>query len=293
MHLREFTSNVLIDFITHNAYPNLLNYNEEVGEMIFTKNIPAMFLYRNSSNIDQVALESVFDNLVSVFDYKLKIVFSDISTEAEKKVANSFNISITELPTIRIIDTRYDLFKHYKLYEEINEANILNLFKRWIMKDLRQEVKSEEIPDYNKLLNKTNPEQNLNITKLVALNFYSMLFNNTSLDNKDTIVLFHTPDHEFELELLEEFHKIASRYAKRQNNPLIFFHIDTKINIIDELDDVRDETKIIIWPKKEKTQWNWKEWNKEHKLTQQGFIQWVKNITDYDLEDEEENKIEL
>ena len=40
VHLRDFTIKEITDFINHNAFPSIMKYNEDVGEIIFIKSIP-------------------------------------------------------------------------------------------------------------------------------------------------------------------------------------------------------------------------------------------------------------
>ena len=124
----EITSKKIEEFIDAFSAPKIMTFDEKAAQIIFGKAIPAIILYcdKKSDKWDEYRkiMESVSDKIKG----KLKVVQTDIKEGMASRLAEYIGIKESDLPSVRIADTRVDL-KKYNMERDINEKNILQFIE--------------------------------------------------------------------------------------------------------------------------------------------------------------------
>ena len=171
------TSKKIEEFIDSFSSPKVMGFDEKAAQIIFGKAIPAIILYcdKNSDKWDEYRklMETISDKIGG----KLKVVQTDIKEGMASRLAEYIGVKESDLPSVRIADTRIDL-KKYNMEGEINEKNILKFIEDWENNKLKPHLKSAEEPKENKddvfvVVGKTYEKEVINNDKDVMLLFYA------------------------------------------------------------------------------------------------------------------------
>ena len=230
--LKEINEKNIEEFIYKYSSPKVMKFGEKAADVVFNKNQSAILLFANEKSNEWNEYNELMKKISDKINYKLKVIISDMKDLMSQKLAEYLNIKENDLPVIRIVDTKGDYTKKYKMDEDINEKNILEFIKNWETKKIKSYVKSTEIPK----------ENNGNVFEVVGNTFEDEVINN----NKDIVVLFYSPWCYHCKELLPKYEKIA-KLLKPKNKNLIL----TKINAIDnevESVDIFDFPQIKLYP---------------------------------------------
>ena len=171
------TSKKIEEFIDSFSSPKVMGFDEKAAQIIFGKAIPAIILYcdKNSDKWDEYRklMETISDKIGG----KLKVVQTDIKEGMASRLAEYIGVKESDLPSVRIADTRIDL-KKYNMEGEINEKNILKFIEDWENNKLKPHLKSAEEPKENKddvfvVVGKKKKKEVINNDKDVMLLFYA------------------------------------------------------------------------------------------------------------------------
>ena len=230
--LKEINEKNIEEFIDKYSSPKFMKFGEEAANIIFNKNQSAIILFANDKFNKWDEYNKLMKNISDKINYKLKVIISDIKDLMSQKLAEYLNIKENDLPVIRIVDTKGEYTKKYKMNKDINEINILEFINDWENKKIKSYVKSTEIPK----------ENNGDVFIIVGDTFEEEVINN----NKDIVVLFYSPWCYHCKALLPKYEEVA-KILKPKNKNLIL----TKINAIDnevESIDNYDFPQIKLYP---------------------------------------------
>ena len=230
--LKEINEKNIEEFINKYSSPKFMKFGEEAANIIFNKNQSAIILFANDKFNKWDEYNTLMKNISDKINYKLKVIISDIKDLMSQKLAEYLNIKENDLPVIRIVDTKGEYTKKYKMNKDINEKNILEFINDWENKKIKSYVKSTEIPK----------ENNGDVFIVVGDTFEEEVIKN----NKDIVVLFYSPWCYHCKALLPKYEEVA-KILKQKNKNLIL----TKINAIDnevESIDNYDFPQIKLYP---------------------------------------------
>ena len=230
--LKEINEKNIEEFINKYSSPKFMKFGEEAANIIFNKNQSAIILFANDKLNKWDEYNTLMKNISDKINYKLKVIISDIKDLMSQKLAEYLNIKENDLPVIRIVDTKGEYTKKYKMNKDINEKNILEFINDWENKKIKSYVKSTEIPK----------ENNGDVFIVVGDTFEEEVIKN----NKDIVVLFYSPWCYHCKALLPKYEEVA-KILKPKNKNLIL----TKINAIDnevESIDNYDFPQIKLYP---------------------------------------------
>ncbi len=230
--LKEINEKNIEEFINKYSSPKFMKFGEEAANIIFNKNQSAIILFANDKFNKWDEYNKLMKNISDKINYKLKVIISDIKDLMSQKLAEYLNIKENDLPVIRIVDTKGEYTKKYKMNKDINEKNILEFINDWENKKIKSYVKSTEIPK----------ENNGDVFIVVGDTFEEEVIKN----NKDIVVLFYSPWCYHCKALLPKYEEVA-KILKPKNKNLIL----TKINAIDnevESIDNYDFPQIKLYP---------------------------------------------
>ena len=187
-------------------------------------------------------------------------------------LAENINIKENELPSIRIVDTKGNYIKKYKMNGEINESNILEFIKDWENKRIKPYVKSSEEPK----------ENNGDVFIVVGNTFEKEVINN----NKDVVVLFYSPICYHCKALLPKYEEVAKRLKSKN---LILSKIDAFYNEVESIENY-GFPKIKLYPgnKKDKPPIDY---NGDKSV--EDIIKFIKNNAAYPINDLKDKNTEL
>jgi len=176
--LAQFDEAALRKLIISNSLPLLMSFDEKSADFIFGKSVPGLFLYRDKNSEKSSEYESMMKSAANQLRGRIQFVISDIKEDLESRLAEYIGVSASDLPTVRIHDTRTDLRK-FTMEGEITQENILNFVDNWENGKLKPTLKSEEIPQ----------EQKDDVFILVGKSFDNVVMDST----KDVLVEFYAP----------------------------------------------------------------------------------------------------
>ena len=215
----EIKSKKIEDFIDAFSAPKIMTFDEKAAQIIFGKAIPAIILYcdKKSDKWDEYRkiMESVSDKIKG----KLKVVQTDIKEGMASRLAEYIGIKESDLPTVRIADTRVDL-KKYNMERDINEKNILQFIEDWENNKLKAHLKSAEEPK----------ENNGDVFVVVGKTFEKEVINN----DKDVMLLFYAPWCGHCKALHPKYEEVAKK-LKARNPKLIMAKIDATENEVENI----------------------------------------------------------
>merc|ERR1712002_29017 len=177
----EVSEDAIVKFVSGNALPLVVEFNQETAQKIFSGEIKShLLLFLSASAEDFSAKVDIAKGIAK--DYKGEMLFVTINTDEEdhKRIMEFFGLEESELPSMRIIKLEEDMSKFKPESTELSEENIRAFVKQYLAGDLKPHLMSEEIPeDWDK-----EP-----VKVLVGKNF-----NDVAMDtNKDVLVEFYAP----------------------------------------------------------------------------------------------------
>ena len=213
------TSKKIEEFIDSFSSPKVMGFDEKAAQIIFGKAIPAIILYcdKNSDKWDEYRklMETISDKIGG----KLKVVQTDIKEGMASRLAEYIGVKESDLPSVRIADTRIDL-KKYNMEGEINEKNILKFIEDWENNKLKPHLKSAEEPKENKD----------DVFVVVGKTFEKEVINN----DKDVMLLFYAPWCGHCKALHPKYEEVAKK-LKEKNPKLLLAKIDATENEVENI----------------------------------------------------------
>ena len=213
------TSKKIEEFIDSFSSPKVMGFDEKAAQIIFGKAIPAIILYcdKNSDKWDEYRklMETISDKIGG----KLKVVQTDIKEGMASRLAEYIGVKESDLPSVRIADTRIDL-KKYNMEGEINEKNILKFIEDWENNKLKPHLKSAEEPKVNKD----------DVFVVVGKTYEKEVINN----DKDVMLLFYAPWCGHCKALHPKYEEVAKK-LKEKNPKLLLAKIDATENEVENI----------------------------------------------------------
>ena len=166
------------DFIDAFSSPKIMTFDEKAAQIIFGKAIPAIILYCDKNSDKWEEYRKVMEVISDKVNGKLKVVQTDIKEGMAARLAEYIGIKESDLPSVRIADTRIDL-KKYNMEGEITEKNILKFIDDWENNKLKPHLKTAEEPK----------ENNGDVFVVVGKSYEKEVINN----DKDVMLLFYAP----------------------------------------------------------------------------------------------------
>jgi protein disulfide-isomerase A1 len=226
----------LTEWVKVNATPSSMSFDEKSAQIVFGKNTPAIFLYRDKTSEKAKQLETIFKTAAHQLKGTLQFIITDIKDGLETRLAEYIGIKSSDLPTVRIHDTRQDL-KKYNLEGEISVESVLKFINDWEKGNLKPHLKSEEIPT----------SQDEAVYVLVGKSFEKVVMD----PQNDVLVEFYAPWCKHCKDLAPIYETVAKDYLYRRRN-LIIAKIDATANEVENV-NIQGFPTIKFWPANDKT----------------------------------------
>merc|ERR1712241_253864 len=177
----EVTEEALAKFISGNALPLVVEFNQDTAQKIFSGDVKShLLLFLSASSEEFTAKTDIAREIAK--EYKGEMLFVTINTDEEdhKRIMEFFGMEESELPSMRIIRLEEDMSKYRPESTELSDANMRSFIKQYMDGSLKPHLMSQEIPeDWDK-----EP-----VKVLVGKNFEDVALDT----NKDVLVEFYAP----------------------------------------------------------------------------------------------------
>ena len=217
--LNEIKEKAIDEFIDKFSAPKVMKFDEKAAQIIFGKALPAIMLYASEKSEKWGEYEKLMKSVSDKLNGKLKVVLTDIKEGMAARLAEYIGIKESDLPSVRIADTRADL-KKYNMEGEINEKNILQFVEDWENKKLKPHLKTAEEPK----------ENNGDVFVVVGKTFEKEVINN----DKDVMLLFYAPWCGHCKALHPKYEEVAKK-LKEKNPKLVLAKIDATENEVESV----------------------------------------------------------
>jgi protein disulfide-isomerase A1 len=207
------------DFIDAFSSPKIMTFDEKAAQIIFGKAIPAIILYCDKNSDKWEEYRKVMEVISDKVNGKLKVVQTDIKEGMAARLAEYIGIKESDLPSVRIADTRIDL-KKYNMEGEITEKNILKFIDDWENNKLKPHLKTAEEPK----------ENNGDVFVVVGKSYEKEVINN----DKDVMLLFYAPWCGHCKALHPKYEEVAKK-LKAKNPKLLMAKIDATENEVENI----------------------------------------------------------
>lgn len=176
----EITEESVTKFISGNALPLVVEFNQDTAQKIFSGEVKSHLLLFLSASADD------FDAKVEIArgiakDHKGEMLFVTINTDEDdhKRIMEFFGMEESELPSMRIIKLEEDMSKYRPESTELSDDNIRSFVKQYLDGALKPHLMSQDIPeDWDKegvkvLVGKNFEEVAMDKSKHVLVEFYA------------------------------------------------------------------------------------------------------------------------
>merc|ERR1712228_354498 len=176
----EVTEESITKFVSGNALPLVVEFNQETAQKIFSGEIKShLLLFVSASAEDYSAKVDIAKGIAK--DHKGEMLFVTINTDEEdhKRIMEFFGLDESELPSMRIIKLEEDMSKFKPDSTELSDANIRSFIKAYLEGSIKAHLMSEEVPeDWDKepvkvLVGKNFEEVAMDTKKNVLVEFYA------------------------------------------------------------------------------------------------------------------------
>jgi len=263
----EITEESVKALITTHGAPLVMRFDEKSAQLVFGKNTPGLFLYRDPNSENSAELDKLVSSLADKLKGRIQVIITGISAGLETRLAEYIGITAKDLPSLRIHDTRTDL-KKYTLDAEITEASINQFVDDWENGKLRANLKSEEIPT----------TQEGDVVVLVGKNFNDIVLDPT----KDVLVEFYAPWCGHCKKLAPIYDELAANL--KHNTNLVIAKMDSTANEVETV-SVQGFPTIKFWPANNKS--SPMDFNGDRTL--EGFTKFLKENSVNTVEDKHED----
>ena len=217
--LTEIKEKAIDEFIDKYSSPKVMKFDEKAAQIIFGKALPAIMLYASEKSEKWGEYEKLMRDVSEKLKGKLKVVLTDIKEGMAARLAEYIGIKDSDLPSVRIADTRNDL-KKYNMEGDINEKNILKFVEDWENNKLKPHLKTAEEPKDN----------NGDVYVVVGKTFERDVIKN----DKDVMLLFYAPWCGHCKALHPKYEEVAKK-LKAKNPKLVLAKIDATENEVESV----------------------------------------------------------
>jgi protein disulfide-isomerase A1 len=230
----EATTEALSSWIAAHSSPLIMKFDEKCAQLVFGKNQPGIFLYRDANSENTKQLDEIISTVAQKVKGKLQVIITDIKEGLETRLAEYIGVTAADLPTVRIHDTRKDL-KKFTMDGEITVENILKFVEDWEQGTLRPHLKSEEEP----------ASQDEPVYVLVGKAFDKIVMDTT----KDVLVEFYAPWCGHCKKIAPIYDEVAKNLSHNTN--LIIAKMDATTNEVEAV-SIQGFPTIKFWPANDK-----------------------------------------
>jgi len=218
----EVTEEALAKFISGNALPLVVEFNQDTAQKIFSGDVKShLLMFLSATSEDFKAKTDIAREIAK--DHKGEMLFVTINTDEEdhKRIMEFFGMEESELPSMRIIRLEEDMSKYRPDSTELSDANMRAFIKQYMDGALKPHLMSQDIPeDWDK-----QP-----VKVLVGKNFEEV-----ALDTKkDVLVEFYAPWCGHCKQLEPTWDKLGEKY--KDSDSIVIAKMDSTAN---ELEDVK------------------------------------------------------
>jgi len=176
----EVTEEALAKFISGNALPLVVEFNQDTAQKIFSGDVKShLLLFLSASSEDFAAKSDIAREIAK--EYKGEMLFVTINTDEEdhKRIMEFFGMEESELPSMRIIRLEEDMSKFRPESTELSDSNMRSFIKQYMDGSLKPHLMSQDVPeDWDKepvkvLVGKNFEEVALDTSKDVLVEFYA------------------------------------------------------------------------------------------------------------------------
>merc|ERR1712038_631683 len=218
----DVTDEELTKFISGNALPLVVEFNQDTAQKIFSGEVKShLLLFVSASAEDYAGQVDIARGIAK--DHKGEMLFVTINTDEEdhKRIMEFFGMEESELPSMRIIKLEEDMSKFKPASTELSDSNIRAFVKSYLGGELKPHLMSEEIPeDWDKE----------GVKVLVAKNFEEVAKDTA----KDVLVEFYAPWCGHCKQLTPIWDKLGEKYKDHES--IIIGKMDATAN---ELEDIK------------------------------------------------------
>merc|ERR1712241_1396837 len=218
----EVTEEALAKFISGNALPLVVEFNQDTAQKIFSGDVKSHLLMFLSAASEEFKAKTDIAREIAK-DYKGEMLFVTINTDEEdhKRIMEFFGMEESELPSMRIIRLEEDMSKYKPENKDLSDSNIRAFIKQYLDGSLKPHLMSEEIPeDWDK-----EP-----VKVLVGKNFDAVAMDTT----KDVLVEFYAPWCGHCKQLSPTWDKLGEKF--KDSETVVIAKMDSTAN---ELEDVK------------------------------------------------------
>merc|ERR1712198_195965 len=144
----EFSEDAIVKFVSGNALPLVVEFNQETAQKIFSGEIKShLLLFVSASAEDYSAKVDIAKGIAK--DHKGEMLFVTINTDEEdhKRIMEFFGLDESELPSMRIIKLEEDMSKFKPGSTELSDSNIKSFIKQYLDGELKPHLMSQDIPE--------------------------------------------------------------------------------------------------------------------------------------------------
>merc|ERR1712038_1329474 len=217
----EVTEEALAKFISGNALPLVVEFNQDTAQKIFSGDVKShLLLFLSASSEDFTAKTDIAREIAK--EYKGEMLFVTINTDEEdhKRIMEFFGMEESELPSMRIIRLEEDMSKFRPESTELSDANMRSFIKQYMDGSLKPHLMSQDVPeDWDK-----EP-----VKVLVGKNFVEVALDT----NKDVLVEFYAPWCGHCKQLVPTWDKLGEKY--KDSDSVVIAKMDSTANELEEV----------------------------------------------------------
>jgi len=226
-HEGEITADAIKVFVTANALPLIVDFNQETAAKIFNGDIKShllIFVSKEGGHYEK------YDEAIRpvATKYKGQLLFVTVNTDLEDhgRILEFFGMTTKEVPGLRIIKLEEDMAKYKPESADITEENLVKTIDAFLAGSLKQHLLSQDLPeDWDKE----------DVKVLVSTNFDEVAFDKT----KDVLVEFYAPWCGHCKQLAPIYNDLAAHF--KDNEEILVAKMDATINEL-------EHTKIQSFP---------------------------------------------
>jgi len=192
-------------------------------------------LYYDKNSESARALEAMLQEVAVKLTGKIQVISTWITHGLETRLAEYIGVTASDLPTVRIADTRGDL-KKFNMSWEVNQENILKFVEQWQHWTLSVSLKTEEEPAV----------QSESVYVLVGKSFDRIVMD----PSKDVLVEFYAPWCGHCKKLAPIYEEVAKKLSSNKN--LVIAKMDATANETDKV-TIQWFPTIRFWPAGDKS----------------------------------------